>query len=377
MKRKSDYVIVVLFVIFMYGIAFANLFAGNKRYSETEKRMLAQKPELKWSDIVSGKYMEDYENYITDQFVARDMFVKIKSVSEKAMGRKINNGVHFGEDGYLAEQFTSIDEELLEKNVKAIKKFAESTQAEVTFAIIPGSVEIKKEEFFAYLPDLNQKQIIDNIYGSLSESGITCVDMYSSMWEHRKEEIFYRTDHHWTSLGAYYGYLAYANAVGQMPVRLDKYHEQVRTKDFYGTLYSKAGAFWIEPDSISTYVDEEGIVVEHIEGKTTTIGEIYDISKLSGSDKYSMFLGGNQPLAIIKNGKQELPKLLVIRDSYADSLAPFLTEHYSEIYMWDFRYNKANVSAFIEENGMEQVFICYSLDNFSEDTNISFVLGRE
>lgn len=377
MKKKSDYIIVVLFLIFIYGIAFANFFAKDKNYSEMENRMLAQKPELEVADVMSGKYMEKYETYITDQFVARDTFVNIKSVSEKALGKKINNGVYYGKDGYLIEQFTEINEELIAKNVEAIGNFAESTSAEIAVAIIPGSVEINREKLSAAVPDLNQKEIIEQIYNSLAEYNINCVDMYGSLWEHRKEDIFYRTDHHWTSLGAYYGYWAYAESAGLIPTDSDEYIEQVRSEDFYGTLYSKSGAFWIKPDSISTFVEEEGISVEHVEGNTTKTGGLYDVSKLSGKDKYSMFLGGNQPLAIIKTDKQKLPKLLVIRDSYSDSLAPFLTEHYSEIYMWDFRYNKMSVSAFIEANGIEQVLICYSIDNFSEDTNISFVLGRE
>lgn len=377
MRKKSGYVIVVCFLMFIHGIAFANFFVKDKNYSETEKRILAQKPKLQLSDVMSGKYMEDYEAYITDQFVARDIFVKVKSVSERALGRKINNGVYFGRDGYLAEQFVSLDEELLEKNVNAIGRFAENTQVEVAFAIIPGSVEINKEKLFAYMPDLNQRKIIEEVYADLSESSIACVDMYSSLWEHRGEEIFYRTDHHWTSLGAYYGYRAYAEAVGLVPAELEKYNKQLRTGEFYGTLFSKAGAFWMKPDSIFTYVDDEGIVVEHVQGKTVKTGDLYDTSKLEGRDKYSMFLGGNQPLAVIKTGKQGFPKLLVIRDSYSDSLAPFLTEHYSEIYMWDFRYNKASVSKFIEENEIEQVLICYSMDNFCKDTNISFIIERE
>lgn len=377
MKKKSDYIIVMFFLIFIYGIAFANIFTKDRSYSEAEKRMLAQKPEFRVADIVSGKYMEDFETYITDQFVARDLFVDVKSVSEKALGKRINNGVYYGKDGYLIEQFASVDEELLKKNVVAVQKFAENTSANVSLAIIPGSVEINREKLSGALPDIDQKELIDKIYDDMSGSNITCVDMYSSLWEHREENLYYRTDHHWTSLGAYYGYRAYAEAVGLVPTELEAYKEQVRSEEFYGTLYSKAGAFWIAPDSISTYVDEEGIVVEHIEGETTKTGTLYDMSKLSGSDKYSMFLGGNQPLAIIKNSQNNQSKLLVIRDSYSDSLAPFLTGHYSEIYMWDFRYNKESVSTFIEENDIEQVLICYSMDNFSEDTNISFVLGRE
>lgn len=376
-KKKSDYIIVVFFVIFIYGIVVANFWKKDKTYSEMENRMLAQKPEFQWSDIVSGEYMENYETYITDQFAARDAFVTMKCVGEKALGKKINNGVYYGKDGYLIEQFASADKELLVKNAESIGKFAENISAKVRLAVIPGSVEINKERLSAYTPDLDQKEMIQQIYSRVSEYGVGVVDMYGSLWEHRMEDIFYRTDHHWTSLGAYYGYRAYAEAAGLVPEELEKYTKTVRSEEFYGTLYSKTGAFWIKPDSIFTYVDEDGIEVVHIQGKNSETGGLYDLSKLSGKDKYSMFLGGNQPLAVLKTEHREQPKLLIIRDSYSDSLAPFLTEHYSEIYMWDFRYNKESVSAFIEENGIDQVFICYSIENFCEDTNISFVLGRE
>lgn len=376
-KKKSDYIIVVLFLIFIYGITLANLIVKDKEFSEMENRNLAQKPEFVVSDILSGSYMKDYESYITDQFVARDVFVGAKSISERVLGKKVNNDVYYGADGYLIEQLASVDEQLIERNVEAVKNFAQNTQADVAFAIIPGSVEINRDKLFAYLPDVSQKELIDQIYGGLAESSVICVDMYSSLEKHSEEKIYYRTDHHWTSLGAYYGYQAYAEAAGLTAAALDSYREQVRSEEFYGTLYSKAGAFWTAPDEITTYVDEEGITVERIEGEKTEQGVLYDESKLAGKDKYAMFLGGNQPLAVIRTEKEELPKLLVIRDSYADSLAPFLTEHYSEIYMWDFRYNKESVSAFIEEKGIEQVLICYSIDNFQEDTNIAFVLGRE
>ena len=377
MKRKSDLIIVIFFIVFIYGLTISNFFVADKEFSEMENRNLAQCPQLSLAAIGTGQYMEDFETYFTDQFAARDVFVNIKSLSEKVMGKKINNGIYFAEEGYLIEQLTDVNDVLLDRNVEAIRTFVDSTEAKVAFAMIPGSIEINRDKLFKALPDLNQKSIIDEIYRSMEDRGIPCVDVYSYLQQHSDEDIFYRTDHHWTSLGAYYGYRAYADTIGFTPVELDSYEEVVQSKDFLGTLYSKAGAFWIEPDSIVTYVEDNTITVDKIEGETIQQGQLYDKSKLSGKDKYSMFLGGNQPLAIIRNGKDDQPKLLVIRDSYSDSMAPFLTEHFSEIHMWDFRYNKESVSDYIEDNAIEHVLICYSLDNFQEDTNIAFVLGRE
>lgn len=376
MKKKSDILIIALFLIFIYGTALAGFVMKDREFSQMENRTLMQMPELTLADIWSGKFMEDYETYITDQFVARDFFVGMKSLGEKLLGKKINNDVYFAKDGYLIEQFTVADDTLPTRNALAIGKFAKNIDAKVAVALIPGSVEINRDKLFTDIPDESQKDIIDGIYTSLKAEEVQCVDMLGGLSEHKKESIFYHTDHHWTSLGAYYGYKEVAKTLGLHAVELDTYQETKRSDSFYGTLYSKAGAFWLKPDEIITYVEDNGIKVTQMEGATEKDGFLYDLQKLEEKDKYAMFLGGNQPLVKIETKDKE-GKLLIIRDSYSDSLAPFLTAHYGEIYLWDFRYNKESVSGFIKENGIDNVLICYSVDNFCEDTNISFVLGRE
>ena len=372
--RKSDYVILGLFLLFLYGIAAANLFTKDRLFSQMENRMLAQRPKAELKTVLSGKFMEEYETYMTDQFVARDAFIRIKSLGERTLGKKINNGVYYGEDGYLAEQLQDLDEKQLDKNMEALKRFLDNTDKKVYFALIPGSVEINRDRFFPFLPEPDQKEVIRELYKQTEETDVVCVDMYGALWERREEALFYRTDHHWTSLGAYYGYRAFMEAKKEAAVALSDYTETVRSETFYGTLYSKTGAFWIAPDRITTYVEEDGIQVERVEGKTTADGLLYDESRLEKKDKYSMFLGGNQPLAILRTDNRDAPKLLVIRDSYFDSMAPFLTPHYSDIYIVDFRYNRADVSQFMEETGIDEVFICYSLANFHQDANFGLVL---
>jgi len=269
-----------------------------------------------------------------------------------------------------------LDEEQLAKNMSAVKNYLEITDARVYFALIPGSVEINRDKMPSVISDVKQDEVIEKLYQELAGYDVTCVDMYGTLMEHCGEELFYRTDHHWTSLGAYWGYRALFNAKGEEAIPLSEYEKTLQSEEFYGTLYSKTGAFWLEPDTISTYVNEEGIVVERVEGNSMEQGELYEENWLSKKDKYSMFLGGNQPLAIIRTGQEDLPKLLVIRDSYFDSMAAFLTPHYSEIHVVDFRYNRSNVEEYIQENGIEEVLIIYSLANFHEDKNVGYVLGQ-
>lgn len=373
--KKSDFIIIVIFLLFLYGIAVGNLLTKDRLFSEMENRMLAEMPQFKVQEVLSGKFMKEYEEYVTDQFIARDTFIQVKSAGERLLGKKVNRGVYYGEDGYLAEQMLFLNEEQITKNMTAVKNFLEVTEAEISFALIPGSLEINRDKMPAVIPDVKQAEVIERLYRELVDLDVTCVDVYGTFMEHKSEELFYKTDHHWTSLGAYYGYQALFNEKGEETVPLADYEEKVMTEQFYGTLYSKTGAFWLKPDTISTYVKEDGIQVERVEGTGVKEGELYDESWLEKKDKYSMFLGGNQPLAIIRTGQEEKPKLLVVRDSYFDSMAPFLTPHYSEIHIVDFRYNRANVEEYIQENGIEEVLIIYSLANFHEDKNIGYVLG--
>lgn len=376
--KRSDFIITAVFLLFLYGIAAANLLTKDRVFSEMENRMLAQKPQLTAEGISSGAFMKNYETYVADQFAARDTFIQVKSLGERLQGKKINNGVYYGRDGYLAEQLTELEKVQLDKNIAAVKYFAENTDARISFALIPGSVAINGDRLSAFLPDVNQKEVIAVLYGTLAGTDITCVDIYDMLEEHRTEELFYRTDHHWTSVGAYYGYQAFLNAKGEGAdvIPLSAYQETVRSENFYGTLYSRSGAFWLKPDGISTFVPETGMYVERMDGNRVQQSELYVEDWLSKKDQYSMFLGGNQPLGVIYTGRDELPKLLVIRDSYFDSMAPFLTAHYSQIHMIDFRYNRADVEQYRKEHGIEEVLICYSLANFHADKNLGYVLGR-
>ena len=388
MKRKrSDVIITVVFLFFVYGVAIANLWVKDRTFSEMEKRMLAKFPKFTMEGLLSGTFRENYETYVADQFVARDSFIKVKSLGELLQGKKVNNGVYYGKDGYLAEQLMELDEVQLRKNMEAVKRFAknlkeknqrEDTQVQVSFLLIPGSGAVNKDLFPTFLPDVDQERVIEELYQELAELDVTCVDLYSMLEDHRDEELFYRTDHHWTSPGAYYGYRAFMEAKdnGAETVSLSEYEETVQSESFYGTLYSRTGAFWLKPDVIRTFVPETGIYVERMDGNHVQQSELYVEEWLLKKDQYSMFLGGNQPLGIIYTEREELPRLLVLRDSYFDSMAPFLIPHYSQIHMIDFRYNRADVEQYMKEQGIDEVLICYSLTNFHADKNLGYVLGR-
>ena len=194
--------------------------------------------------------------------------------------------------------------------------------------------------------------------------------MLGALSAHSDEAIYYRTDHHWTSLGAYYGYTALMEALGVEPEPLGE--GETVSEEFNGTLYSSSGVHWLQPDSIERYISSDGITVEDVYNEETH--GLYVDSFLQEKDKYSSFMGGNNPLYIIRNPNAATDKtLLVVRDSYSDSLAPFLTQYYSEIHLLDLRYYRTPVAAYAEGNNIDEVFVCYSVENFIRDADAVFL----
>ncbi len=168
---------------------------------------------------------------------------------------------------------------------------------------------------------------------------------------------------------------ALMQAMDLTPVPLTDYEKTTVSDDFNGTTFSTSGVRWMSPDVIDMYVPADGVEVTSWFGAEPQQGQLYNWSKLELKDKYPFFMGGNQSLAVLKTQHTDAPKLLIVRDSYADSLVPFLTPHFSEIHLFDPRYNKTPLSSYLEENGMDQVLVLYSVANFVSDTNL-FVLGR-
>lgn len=367
MKKISDILQITIFIFFILGFMVMAFVMPDKEFSQQENRSLAGMPQFTVEGLKSGKLMKEIENYLTDQFPFRDSWIAMKSNGEKAMGKTENNNVFFGKDGVLVERFDGLNEVLIERNVSAVNKLAESTDLPVYFSLIPGAVSIWENKLPANAQNESQKEMIHKIYEKVS---CTTVDNYSVLEEHQQEYIFYKTDHHWTTLGAYYGYTAVTDAMGMMPGNLQDYAVETVSDDFYGTVYSSSGVRWVEPDRIDKYVTLEGKHVEKIAGTEVSKGVLYDYDKLKVKDKYAFFFGGNTPLLKITSECKNGNSLLVIRDSYSDSEIPFLTEHFSEIYMMDLRYYKLGVSRFLEEHKVDAVLINYSVANFCKDANI-------
>lgn len=354
----------------------ANALTPDKTFSDVENRTLAQRPQATVRNVLSGAFMADYETYTIDQFPGRDYWVAAKAWSERLIGKQENNGVYFCDGSTLITRFDAPDQKRLESNLNYINTFAQKSTAPVTVGLIPTAAKIWADKLPQGAPNYDQALVI-----SQAQQGLTVPvqDFTAALAPHSGEAIFYRTDHHWTSLGAYYAYAALGPTLGYEPLPLETYTRTTVSTEFYGTVFSSSGVRWVEPDEMDIYVPEEGVtVVSHTyDASGNPVAEprqLYDESYLAKKDKYSMFLGGQQALGVVTTPNTDKPKLLLIRDSYSDSLVPFLTPHFSEIHLIDLRYYKLSTSQYIADNGIDQALVLYSVPNFTESSLVW--LGR-
>ena len=371
--HKFNLLLTVLFCLFIGGILLGSLILPDRTFSPVENRNLAQAPKLSLENISSGKFMEDAEDYVNDQIIGRDFWVALKAWSERLTGKQENNGVYFGKEDTLISRLDQPDQALLDQNAGYVNALVDNVDVPVYFGIIPSAAAVWADRLPAGAPTAGEKAIIDGLYSAVQTHTI---DLYSALAQHKDEDLYYRTDHHWTSLGAYYGYAALMDAMGLDAVPLDESRKVTVSEDFYGTLYSTSGVRWLPPDHIDRYISGEGVVVTAYPNGEPEPGSLYVDSFLGEKDKYSSFLGGNKPLCVIETEQTGAPKLLVIRDSYSDSLAPFLTQSFSEIHLFDPRYNLTSVRDYVVQNEIDAVVVLYSISNFTEKGNNMFVLGQ-
>lgn len=366
MSKKYAIFITCLFCLFITGFLVAGAVSPDRTVSGRET--LQTKPEPSVETVLNGKFMTDFEQYCNDQFFGRDAWVNLKAAAELAVGKSENNGTYILPGDTLISRFDYGEKEQkrTDTNAKAVNTFFANAKGDVYFALIPGQATVWAHKLPEGAPNVDQKAIIDSVYAQVEAPNI---DIYAALMAHKDEEIFYRTDHHWTSLGAYYGYAALMEGMGLTPVSLGEYQKTVVTEAFYGTTFSNSGVRNVKPDSIWAYVPDTGLeVINNFSGKPEA-GSLYNEAALEKLDKYTYFLGGNQPLAIIKNPAVQGPKLLILRDSYSDSLAPFLAAHFSEIHLFDLRYNRGSASEYMEQNGIDKALVLYSVPNFVTDAS--------
>lgn len=363
MKKAMQITTAVLFCLFIGGFGILHLVLPDRDFSPTENRNLSQLPEFTWDALVDGTFTADLEEYLSDQFPMRDDWMGLKARYEYLLGKREFHNVFLSGDTLISK---ITDTSRAEQNLEHIKNLLEKTDKPVYLGLIPTAAEIWSDKLPAGVQVFDQKAYLEQA----KKLGAIWVDMIGVLGEHADEQVFYRTDHHWTSLGAYYGYTALMEAAGMEALPLGD--GKTVSDSFLGTLYSTSGIHWLEPDTIEYYVFDDSVAVKN--GLTGEIGGLYVESKLEEKDKYSSFMGGNNPLYIISNPNAATDKkILVVRDSYTDSLAPFLSQTYSEVHLVDLRYYRTSVAMYAEMAQVDEIFICYSVENFVKDADAVFI----
>lgn len=374
-KSKCRYIPAFVFLIFIFGMAIWFLFSPKSDYSSAEKRYLQQFPDASIENISNGTFGEEFESFFADQFPMRNLWVGFNAYFSLYTGNNGANGVYNCKNDYLINVPVSTDNNL-DKNLGAITKFKNSIDTPVTVMFAPSTGYITDDVLPAVHNNYNDDEYFENADKTLEQSGINFVDLREIFKEEYKNgtQLYYKTDHHWTTAGAYTAYTKLCESLGTTPTPKDSF--DIKSYDgFYGTTYSTSGFLMTPSDSIEVWENpnnnENNIKVKITEGKQTTeYNSMFFYDHLEEDDKYPVFIDGNHALTEITNTSAKGGTLVMIKDSFSHCLAPFLADNYSKIILVDMRYYKLGVSDLIEQENPEQVVVLYGIDNIATDTDI-------
>lgn len=387
--KKVRIIIIIVFIGFFVLISGASLIIKDREFSPNENRYLAETPELSWDNILSGKFQDGLEDYFRDQVCFRDGWITVKTGIQKACGDTDIGGAYVGKDGYDFEKITpeDVDEKQVDRNIKAVEDYfmtASETidKQKLSFLLVPTSGLVMQEKLPKNARLFDQAKYIDQVQKAMKDYNF--VDVRDTLMDHNEEYIYYKTDHHWTSAGACLAYEVWSEHTGGEAEKKDELAENVVSDKFRGSLYSKI----LDADSAYDEIWTYGLQKDDAFGSkdcTVMIDEkqqldsIYDDEKLQEKDKYAYFLGGNYGQVHIQNqkaaSKAKGKNILIIKDSFANSFVPFVTQDYENIYMVDLRYYNGDMKAYLQEHEITDVLVLYNISNFISDRNLHKLTG--
>ena len=375
MKKAYKTLPAIIFVGFIVTMLVLFIVLPKKEYSSSEKRYLEQAPAFSFSSLISGEFGEDFEKFLSDQTAGRNFWVGLSAYYNYCIGNNGSNGIYLCKDGYLVND--PEDMRGLSRNIGFIDEFAEKCPVETTVLIAPSTGYVCSD----ILPAVHKEYRDDEEFASIIEElpNARFVDIRETFKSEYAagHQMYYKTDHHWTAYGAYTAYRALADALGYTPHDESEYRV-TEYPGFYGTTYSSSGFWLTAPDTVEVWDnpsnDSTVMTTIYDNGEETVQQDMFYLNHLDDDDKYPIYLDGNHPYTVIRNSAATSDeKLLIIKDSFAHSLTPYLADHYSEIIMVDMRYYSEAVSALIEREGIDRVLVVYSIDNLATDTNLGWL----
>ena len=371
MKYVKKIIVLIISLIFVL-LFILQIVLPKKEFSSKENRMLATFPTFTFKRLYEGNYIKELEDYLVDHFPFRDMFMNIHLTSERILLKDEVSDVYFAKDGYLIEKYNKPVN--TEKLIDKLNKFYEKLNyVNMNLMLVPTNVQINKDllpnNSLSYDELATIKEYYDNI-------NFDYIDVTNTLKEHNNDyQMFYKLDHHWTSYAAYYAYKEYAKNNNIDYIDISKFSITKVTDSFRGTLSSKTSDYLRKSDSIYKFsLNNEDITVKYVDTNIET-NTLYADKYLKEKDKYSYFLDNNHSLIEITNNNiKGNNDLLVIKDSYANSLIPFLVNHYHKVYVIDPRYYRKSISDYVLENpNIKNILFVYNMISLDTDSGIKSV----
>lgn len=366
-NKKADILICILFCGFLFAMLAMFLVLPRQDFSEKEKRYLAEAPQLTWKSLSSGQFGEDAETWLADHIPGRDFLVGLNAYVDLWTGKQAAKDIYVAQGDRLVEAPGVWDQKNIEKNMNAINAFADSIGRPVDLMIVPSAGFCLEDTVEGLADPYTDTQMIRDIYAMAGENvkGIDLIPAFTEVGD--PGALFYRTDHHWTSRGAYAAYKDYMAYKGREALAESDF--TVTSYDgFYGSTYSRSGLWLTESEPIELWDSGKDFTVTNNDSDEVSSSLFY-MDRLEELDKYTVFLDGNHSLVRIEN-PQGSGKLLVIRDSYSNCLGTFLANNYAQVVLVDLRYYKEPLTELVAAEGFDDVLVCYSLGNFLTDANI-------
>ena len=309
--------------------------------------------------LFSGSLSDTVGSAVRDQFPMRKTFVSLKARCEQILGKRENHGILLGEDGFLMARNEYVDLSVARENLGAVERFAERSEIPVTRIWIPRSADVMSR----WLPSPYPSDAARRLYQLLDETPLNLLRTAAE----EESQIYYRTDHHLTTEGAYLLYCHLGETLGYQPKEREFFTRQTVSEDFFGSADSTVGGIAPRGDTIELYRydADEGFLVT--DGETGEVREgFYEWSALEKKDQYTIFLGGNfAHLSVSEATVGEKPRLLLVKDSFANALVPFLAIHF-DLEIVDLRYLSGEI--FVEE--CDRVLIFEGVDTLATDPSL-------
>lgn len=365
----------VIFFLFIFGFMVLDMLYPDRERSDLENTRLKQKPKFSFSSLMKNEWTAQYGDYVKDQIAFRDGWIDLQSRSESILFQKAENGdILAGRDHMLFKKMFTLsdtDAAQLPKNIQVIKDFAQRHAGHTTLLVAPSASLIYPENLPFHAPMVDENALLDDIFAAV-DGNANIIDLRNVFNQHKDEYLYYRTDHHWTSHGAYLAYLEFCKQQNFTPFDLQA-HPATVVKDFYGTSYAAARTWNAEPDEITYYPLPNQQTIWNITGENQfeakSTGSMYDLDAFDTYDKYAAFLHGNPGYSTIQGDGEG--SILIVKDSYANCFIPYLTANFEKIGIVDLRAFGYGIDSLMEHEGYDQALILYNFQSFKSDAKLA------